>query len=217
METDDQTGQIKASLPLSVYWLQIATVTRVQRSPPINLRVLSGLEEAREVGVAGRPVARPERNLEIAEAMVAISAATNVMDALFGALQHFDQWRPAGGRNRNATRAGEIIEQLKHSFEVGKCATTWSRELDWLFHLRHSIVHHSERMRPMEIAAADTHYIVLSATEAFSLTACDSIESAKSLNGRTPPADGRLQILYSRRMAADRLTERSSAMIFIAS
>jgi hypothetical protein len=105
------------------------------------------------------------------EAMVAISAAANVLDAVFGALQQVDPWKPTGGRKKNATRTGEILEQLKHSFEIGKRATDWSRELDWLFQLRHSIVHHSERARPMDIAAANAEYIVLSATEAFSLTA----------------------------------------------
>jgi hypothetical protein len=171
MVTDDQTGQTKASLPLWVYWLQIANRHAAAAEAAHQSEKALGLEKAREVGLAGRPVAGPEGNLEIIEAMVAISAAANVMDAVFGALQHVDPWTPAGGRKKNATRAAEILEQLKHSFEIGRRATEWGRELGWLFQLRHSIVHHSERARPMDIAAADAQYIVLSATEAFSLTA----------------------------------------------
>ncbi len=178
MVTDDQTGQTKASLPLWAYWLQIAyrhanaAELANQSQNPLSL------EKAREVGGAGRPVAGPEGNSEIIEAMVAISGAANVLDAVFGALQHADPWKPAGGRKKNSTRTGEILEQLKHSFEIGKRATEWSRELDWLFQLRHSIVHHSEQARPMDIAAANADYIVLSATEAFSLTAASARRAA---------------------------------------
>jgi hypothetical protein len=107
MVTDDQTGQTKASLPLWVYWLQIANRHANAAEAAHRSENPLGLEKAREVGAIGRPVAGPEGNLEIIEAMVAISAAANVMDAIFGALQNVDPWTPAGGRKKNATRAGE--------------------------------------------------------------------------------------------------------------
>lgn len=171
MLTDEHTGQHKASLPLWIYWLQIANRHADTAEKASQAAQPLSLEKARETSAAGGPVAGPEGNLEMIEAMVAISAAANVIDAVFGSLQQVDPWKPVGGRKKNASRAGEILEQLKHSFLVGKYANDWSRELDWLFQVRHSIVHHSEQPRPMEIAAADAQHIVLSATEAYSLTA----------------------------------------------
>jgi hypothetical protein len=182
MVTDDQTGQTKASLPLWVYWLQIASRHAAEAEEASRNQRPLGLVKAREVGRAGRPIAGPEGNLEIIEAMIAITGAANAIDAVFGALQQVDPWKPVGGRKKNASRTGEILEQLKHSFVIGKQAMDWSRELDWLFQLRHSIVHHSERTRPMDIAAADAEYIVLSASEAFSLTAVAARRAADFVN-----------------------------------
>ncbi len=168
---DYETGQRTASLPLWVYWLQIAhRHADAAESASLIAKPLS-LERARDVTGIGRPKAGPEGNLEMVEAMIAISSSANAIDAVFGSVHEVDPWKPAGGRKKGASRTGEIVEQLKHSFVVGKHATEWSRDLDWLFQLRHSIVHHSERPRPMEIAAADSRNVVLSATEAYSLTA----------------------------------------------
>ena len=98
MATDDHTGQAKASLPLWVYWLQIAYRHAGAAEDASRKQQPLGLDKAREVGMAGRPMAGPEGNLEIIEAMIAISAAANVMDAVLGALQQVDPWKPVGGR-----------------------------------------------------------------------------------------------------------------------
>jgi hypothetical protein len=105
------------------------------------------------------------------EAMVTITSAANVIDAVYGSVRQVDPWKPPGGRKPGAKRQGEIIEQLKQSFGIGKYAWEWSQELEWLFNLRDDIVHHAEKPRPMVIAEADAQDIVLSATEGYSLTA----------------------------------------------
>ncbi len=131
----------------------------------------SARSRARGITRAGRPVAGPEGNVEIVDTMVTIVATANSIDAVFGSLHHVDPWKPPGGRKKSTARSGAILEQLKHSFNIGKSAKDWGQALGWLFELRDGIVHHSERPRPMRIAAADAEHIVLSTTEAYSLTA----------------------------------------------
>jgi hypothetical protein len=105
------------------------------------------------------------------EAMVAITSAANALDAVFGSLKRVDPWKPPGGRRPGVKRSGEILEQLKQSFAVGKYAREWSQDLEWVFKLRDDIVHHGEEPRSMVITAADERDILLSATEAYFLTA----------------------------------------------
>ena len=168
---DLQTGERTAWLPLWMYWLQIAHRHADAAAEAARQHQPLDLIKAREVTRVGHPVAGPEGNVEIVETMITIVASANSFDAVFGSLQHVDPWKPPGGRKKTTARSGAILEQLKHSFNVGKKAKEWSQELNWLFQLRDGIVHHSERPRPMQIVAADTQNIVLSATEAYSLTA----------------------------------------------
>lgn len=183
MLTDEHTGQHKASLPLWIYWLQIANRHAEAAERASRTAQPLGLAKARETSAAGGPVAGPEGNEEMIEAMIAITAAANVIDAIFGSLQQVDPWTPVGGRKKSASRGGEILEQLKHSFLVGKYTKDWSQSLDWLFRVRHSIVHHSEEPRPMAIAAADAEHIVLSAAEAYSLTATAARRAVDFVDG----------------------------------
>ena len=171
---DNRTGEQSAWLPLWMYWIQIGHRHADAADAVSKKEQPLGLIKAREVTTAGGPIAGPEGNVEMIEAMVTIVASANCIDAVFGSLRQVDPWKPPGGRRKTTARSGEIVEQLKHSFDVGRKAKEWSQELAWLFQLRDSIVHHSERPRIMKVAAADAEHLVLSASEAYSLTAANA-------------------------------------------
>jgi hypothetical protein len=112
---DNRTGERMAWLPLWMYWLQIAHRHADAAKAASNKEQPLGLIKARQVISAGGPVAGPEGNLEMVEAMIAIVASANCIDAVFGSLRQVDPWKPPGGRKKTTVRSGEILEQLKHS------------------------------------------------------------------------------------------------------
>ncbi len=177
MFINTRTGERAASIPLWIYWLQLAN-RHADAAVLASEAAIPPLAMGRKVTAAGQPEMAPEGNEEMVDSMLAINCAASALDALFGSLQEVNAWKPVGGRKRRARRPREILEQLKHAFVVGKESQDWLVELDWLFDLRDSIVHHAERPRPLGIVAADSGHIVLSALEAYSLNGTSARRAA---------------------------------------
>ena len=87
----------------------------------------------------------PAMYKELLASMVAISAASHALDALYGQLVT-PQIRTAGPKN--APREAHIRECLKRRFNTGKRDGDWVREFDWLFDLRDAAVHAEEKKLP---------------------------------------------------------------------
>jgi hypothetical protein len=112
---------------------------------------------------------------EIDHAMSAIVAATNAIDGVYGSVKPL-----INPPRSNAKRHRQILETLKLGFSVGRHAKQWLDDLDWLYDIRDSIVHHSEDDRPLVVARVTQQSVIIGGPETFRLSA-DSAERAAAI------------------------------------
>ncbi len=89
---------------------------------------------------------------ELEHTMFAVSASAYALDGLYGTVKPFI--RPP---KFTAARHRQILETLKLGFNVAQRAGSWLSELEWLFDLRDSIVHHADDYRPGGDASDTAH------------------------------------------------------------
>lgn len=175
---DMRPGKPTGSIPLWLYWLQIAkqyadrAIDERKPEAPIY-RNVDGIS----VGYDRRG------NEEIAYAMIAISASASALDGIYGSITDLlagGMPQRKKGSRRSASRPHQILEGLKHGFKIGKQAPTWLKDLDWLFGIRDGIVHHGERLRPAVVVETTKDNVFMSVVEGYNLTA-RSAERAASL------------------------------------
>lgn len=120
-------GKYEGSVSFAVLWL----------------RVSLGHAAAAEAQKAGGGV-------DFTPAVVAVTAAAFSLDALFGALRPIVNPPRPNGRSKPA-RYAQVFELLKHGFVVsGRDQGHWQSELEWIFDLRDSSVHHAEMPRSFD-------------------------------------------------------------------
>jgi hypothetical protein len=91
--------------------------------------------------VATRDMARMED--EFKPALVAVTAASFALDALYGVVRNLIPLAPSRARPRWAT----IFETLKRGVSKGAGAASWLGEFKWLFKTRDESVHFGEAMK----------------------------------------------------------------------
>jgi hypothetical protein len=130
--------------------------------------------------LAGLPVPEshpdaPTGDGELPAAMIAIAASAHAIDGLYGSVKPLINPPPS-----KAARHRQILETLKLGFNVGAHANRWLPEVDWLFGLRDSIVHHAEIFQPVVVTRTTERTVVVGGVESFDLTA-ESARRAASL------------------------------------
>jgi hypothetical protein len=139
----DQAMPIAALIESNLWmtWLQIAC-ERERVAGDARRRA----ETVEEVGSEfGEAVGQETR-----AAMVAVSASSHALDAFYGKVRQVGTLPPnTWSWEQNRTRQwGRILETLKHCFDIGRHGSRWAGELEWLFDLRDSAVHHTSEARP---------------------------------------------------------------------
>lgn len=105
--------------------------------------------------------------------MLAVAAAAHALDGLYGSVKRYVQ-RPTS----KARRPRQILETLKHGFVVGKQAQRWMAELDWLFDLRDSIVHHGDDYGPLRVVHESEDLLVAVPVELSNLSSKSAARAA---------------------------------------
>ena len=128
---------------LWVLWMEIALSQLYMAG-----RARLGLEVAEPIG----PKYILDLDGELSASMVSVSASAHAIDGFYGSVASCTDF-PAGlkskWRQNRTKRPAQILETLKLAFAVGRQAPRWANDLDWLFDLRDSAVHH--RAAPGEL------------------------------------------------------------------
>jgi hypothetical protein len=112
---------------------------------------------------------------EFQHTMLAVAASAHAIDGLYGSVKRYVQ--PPISK---AARPRQILETLKHGFVVGKLAQRWMVELDWLFDLRDSIVHHCDDYRPLRVAHESEDVLVAIPVELSNLGGESAVRAART-------------------------------------
>jgi hypothetical protein len=140
-------GQSTLLLPLWLAWLEIARgaardsadAVLSDASVDVFSAKLNGLEReaSGDANQSGR---------EVLSGLVAIAAAAHGVDGFYGTLKAY-----VSTPSLKAKRSRKILEALKVGFAIGPQVMQWKDDLDWLFELRDSSVHHAEAPHPLVI------------------------------------------------------------------
>lgn len=129
--------RIMISYALWAQWGDIA-VEREGRARDARADVMALARHRQEYG--------PALHEELLASMVAISAASHALDALYGQLVTLEI--KAAGPGDDKHREAHIRECLKRRFNTGKRDQPWVGEFRWLFALRDAAVHAEEKQLP---------------------------------------------------------------------
>ena len=157
-----------ASIPLWLYWLKIAEENAVAAEIARPSDYLIDSMADRLNGIETEIPDEPGRQgfAEMKAAMVAVAAAAHAIDALYGSVKQL-----VSPPNSRARRDRKIIETLKLGFDVGHLWQSWSADLEWVFGVRDGIVRHAEDHRPLVVGRYTARTVVISAPEAYKLSA----------------------------------------------
>jgi len=132
----------KAATHLWIKWLEIA-YEHQQEALQARERSLQTAETGAEFSAA--------LGDEMRASMVAITAAANAVDALYGEIKPLvpvpEEVRAAWKANR-APRHARIRETLKEGCALGRLNAEWSSRFKHLYRLRDPVVHHEIRSLP---------------------------------------------------------------------
>jgi len=135
LSADDSKIQIRSRL--FVFWSRIAV-----REEAASWRARREAEAARDNDAGAEIAGFLQREQDAA--LVAICASAFALDAFYGDLNELQLVpRPlkATWRHNQTPRHAQVLETLKHGFNVGQQSQAWSREFEWLFDLRDGSVH----------------------------------------------------------------------------
>lgn len=171
----------KASVPLWLYWLQIAEshAEMAEKARPSDAYLDYLSAQLAHLDVPKVEPGEGENGVrETTAAMVAITAAAHALDGFYGAVKRSVQ--APGSKAKRPKRHRQILETVKLGFRVGSFALQWLDELDWLFETRDLIVHHAEELRPLVVIRVTEQTVVAGGPEGFAVGA-DSARRAATL------------------------------------
>jgi hypothetical protein len=115
------------------------------------------------------PEGSTDEESEAEAAMIAITAAAFAIDGFYGTVKALVRPSPS-----KAARQRQIVECLKHGFEVGAKARRWQEDLDWLFAIRDNSVHHSEVWEEMVVVDETDQTIAYGGKSTFNFSAANA-------------------------------------------
>jgi hypothetical protein len=156
-----------ASIPVWLYWLQIAEshAQRAIEARPSDALLDYASAQLAQMNVPPVVAAEAENGArELTASMVAIGAAAHALDGFYGGFKPL-----VNPPSSDAKRSRQILEALKLGFKIGPQINQWLIDLDWLFDTRDGIVHHAEMFRPIVVSRVTDQTLVAGGPELFEL------------------------------------------------
>jgi len=172
-------GKATMSVPLWRYWVEIAeenaALSMALQAPDEQIDAMS-----LSLSLAGTDIEAPQvpefpgvddvKSMRCA--LVSVAAAAHAIDGLYGSTKPLIRPPKSG-----AARHRQILETLKLGFVVGKLATQWADDLEWLFDTRDAIVHHAEDQRLMVVSRVTSQTVVVGGLESYQINAANASQS----------------------------------------